>query len=75
MDIFKIVKMSQMEDYGFDLNELPFILLGSGKFITLEYDSEDQTWFPMPGANRFKTVYEAKIAIEDRMHLNWVLAK
>jgi hypothetical protein len=64
--MFKVVGISELEGLGISFIELPYILLGSGKYIIVEYD-EKLGYYPMAGVNRFKTKASAESAILDRI--------
>lgn len=63
---FKIVGIGEYEEYGFKFDMWTLFLLGTGRFIVIEYDNEIG-WFPMCGENRFKNKHEAQIAIKERV--------
>lgn len=69
----KIVSITEIfKKWGFE--NLSYILLGKGKYVVCEYDSE-VGWYPICGENRFVTKRAAEIAIRDRIELNLEVSK
>lgn len=63
---YKIVMVYQLETYGIDFHMMTYMLLGKGKYVTMQLDPNDGSWFPLCGENRYETRELAEAYIVQR---------